>query len=245
MITEKIVLNERGAALDAYILKTSKEMPNMTKRPAILVIPGGGYKVVSDREGEPVAMPFIAQGYNAFVLTYSVGKGNATFPKPLEEAELALELIRKNAEKWNIIPDKIAAIGFSAGGHLAAALSTMGRVRPNALILGYPCILAWDSPVLAEPIISLDDKVTKDTPPTFIVSSASDKLVPIENSLRFADALNKAGVSFEMHIFAKGYHGFSIANEAVFADKNALEENAHTAEWVPMCITWLKKNLNF
>ena len=245
MITERIVLNERGATLDAYILKTSKEMPNMAKRPAILVIPGGGYKTVSEREGEPVAMPFLAEGYNAFVLTYSVGKGKAAFPNPLEEAELALELIRNNAEKWNVIPDKIAAIGFSAGGHLAAALSTIGRVRPNALILGYPCILEWDSDVLAEPIMSLDDKVTESTPPTFIFSSSADNLVPIENSLRFADALNRAGVSFEIHIFARGWHGFSIANETVLPDKRALEENAHTAEWVRMCITWLKKSLNF
>ncbi len=158
MKTEVFTLpNGSDITLTTYILDTSEEMPNMKIRPAVLVCPGGGYSACSDREAEPVAMAFLAQGYNAFVLRYSVGKGKAAFPRPLEDAEAALELIRMNAGKWSVDKNKIAVIGFSAGGHLAAALAAMGRVRPNAVILGYPCILSSIGDVLVEPVPSITD----------------------------------------------------------------------------------------
>ena len=115
-------------------------MPNYKTRPAILVIPGDAYMMCSDREAEPIALSFLAKGYAAFVLRYSVGKGAAKFPRPLNDAEEAMELIISNAAEWGVEPEHIAAIGFSAGGHLCAALGTMGRVRPAACVLGYPCI---------------------------------------------------------------------------------------------------------
>ena len=141
MTVEKLELKSNpGAALTAYLLDTSKEMPNMTDRPAVLVIPGGGYYMCSDREAEPIAMAFAVHGYNTFVLRYTVGEGK-DFKMPLADAEEALTLIRERAEEWHVIKDKIAAIGFSAGAHLAAALSTLSSTRPNACMLGYLCIL--------------------------------------------------------------------------------------------------------
>ena len=245
MKTELLNLTNEGVTLAAYILDSSLEMPNFNFRPAMLVIPGGAYKFCSDREAEPIAMAFAARGYNTFVLRYSIGKGRAAFPNPLKDAEEALELIRNNSEEWHIDTEKVAAIGFSAGGHLCAALSTMGRVRPDAAVLCYPCILSSIGDILAEPVPSVNEYVDDKTPPTFIVSSREDGCVPIENSLRYADALEKAGVDFEMHIFSKGYHGFSLANDVVFAKEEDAQYNAHLSGWVDLCMTWLKKTFNY
>ena len=240
MKTEVFTLpNGSDITLTTYILDTSEEMPNMKIRPAVLVCPGGGYNSCSDREAEPVAMAFLAQGYNAFVLRYSVGKGKAAFPRPLEDAEAALELIRMNAGKWSVDKNKIAVIGFSAGGHLAAALAAMGRVRPNAVILGYPCILSSIGDVLVEPVPSITDYVDAKTPPAFIFASSEDTCVPIENSLAFATALDKAKVPFEMHIFEKGNHGFSLATPVVCSNPASLEANRFAVVWFEMCIKWL------
>ena len=245
MKTELLNLTNEGVTLAAYILDSSPEMPNFNYRPAMLVIPGGAYKFCSDREAEPVAMAFAARGYNTFVLRYSTGEGKAAFPNPLNDAEEALEIIRENSEKWHIDAKKVAAVGFSAGGHLCAALSAMGRVRPDAAVLCYPCILSSIGDVLAEPVPSVNEYVDEKTPPTFIVSSREDGCVPIENSLRYADALEKAGVDFEMHIFSKGYHGFSLANEVVFAKEEDAQYNSHISGWVEMCITWLRKTFDY
>ncbi|MEI6580281.1 MAG: prolyl oligopeptidase family serine peptidase, partial [Eubacteriales bacterium] len=146
---------------------------------------------------------------------------------------------RATAEKGAIDSNKIAVIGFSAGGHLAAALATMGRVRPNAAILGYACILSSMSEILAEPVPSLDEYVDAKTPPTFIFASSADTVVPIENSLSFATALDKAKVRFEMHVFEKGYHGFSLANPVVCSTKSSREANKFATPWFSMCVDWL------
>lgn len=228
-----------AVTLTAYLLDSSKELSNMDMRPAMLVLPGGGYNMCSDREAEPVAMAFAAHGYNTFVLRYSVGKGNAKFPRPLLDAQEALQTIYTNAEKWHTDKNRVAVIGFSAGGHLAAALSTMGSVRPAACVLGYPCILESIGEVLAEPVPSLEKCVDSSTPPTFIFASSEDSCVPIANSLEFARALDNAGVPFEMHIFEKGNHGFSLAIPAVYSNADGRKYNAHLAVWLEMCVKWL------
>ena len=173
----------------------------------------------SDREAEPIAMAFAVHGYNTFVLRYTVGEGK-DFKMPLADAEEALTLIRERAEEWHVIKDKIAAIGFSAGAHLAAALSTLSSTRPNACILGYPCILSEISRILA-------------------FGSASDKTVPIINSIKYAEALTKNEVPFEMHIFAKGWHGFSLCTPSVCDKPESVIENARASQWVKLCTDWL------
>src|SRR3989304_3816830 len=150
MKTISFNLSHENVTLTSYLLDSSQEMPNTRLRPVVLVFPGGGYYACSDREAEPIALAFLAEGYQAFVLRYSIGE-NASFPRPLNDAEEALELIRVNADEWSVDPARIAVCGFSAGGHLAAALGTMGRVRPNALILAYPCILDSISASLSKP----------------------------------------------------------------------------------------------
>ena len=236
-------LKNEGVTLTAYIPDYSQEMAYLDKRKAILVIPGGGYYMCSDREAEPVAFAFMGKGYAAFILRYSL-KENSAFPRPLDDATEAMKIIRENAEKWRIDPDKIAAIGFSAGGHLCAALSTMSDERPNAQILGYPCILEKIGKILAEPIPGVDTEVDEKTPPAFIFASAEDDCVPVANSLKYAEALDANKIPFEMHIFAKGWHGFSIADSTVYGKKEEVEYNEDCAAWFDLCIGWLNKIFN-
>lgn len=161
ILQERVYLNKEGGwgYYDAICSLSTPEY--CEKRKALLVIPGGGYSMVSEREAEPVARKFYAEGYNTFILTYSV-TGNSGeiadrktgLPKPLLEASKAMSMIRRNAEKYNIDSEKFAVIGFSAGGHLAATLATMwhldfvvknsgieyGENKPCAAILSYPVI---------------------------------------------------------------------------------------------------------
>ncbi len=236
-------LTNKDVTLTAYIPDISPELPALDKRKAVLVIPGGGYRFCSDREAEPIAFRFLGRGFAAFVLRYSLGK-NSRFPQPLDDAVEALRLIRKNAEQWHIHPEKIAAIGFSAGGHLTAALSTMGEERPNAQILGYPCILEKMSEILAEPIPGINNKVDDKTPPAFIFASSEDDCVPIINSLEYAKALNSKNIPFEMHIFSKGWHGFSLADETVYNKEEETDYNADCAIWFDLCVKWIKRMFN-
>lgn len=239
MEVKKLSLKQNeGATLTAYLLDSSPEMPNMSCRPAVLVLPGGGYRMCSDREAEPIAMAFAVHGYNTFVLRYTVGEGNS-FDMALADAEEALALIYDNAQQWHILKDKVAVIGFSAGGHLAASLSTMGSVRPSACILGYPCILSQISEILAFPVPSVDEYVDGKTPPTFIFGSANDKTVPIINSVKYAEALTENHVPFELHIFADGWHGCSLCTPSVCDNPQSVKDNARSSQWVKLCTDWL------
>lgn len=230
-------LSGEKVILTAYLHDISLELGNTNTRPAVLIFPGGGYMMCSDREAEPVAFAFLAEGYNAFVLRYTVGKDSCA--KALEDAEEALELLRQKAGEWNIYPDKIVCVGFSAGGHLAASLGTMGRVRPNALILGYPCILEKIGQWLGQPIPGVDTKVDSTTPPSFLFSTRKDSLVPVDHTLTFAAALNKAGVDFEIHIFQEGAHGLSLS-KPLTADGKESMVNAAFSQWLPLSVAWLK-----
>lgn len=232
--------DDPNITLTAYIPDISEEMKNMKTKPSVLVLPGGAYKFCSDREAEPIALAYLAKGFNAFVLRYSLNEKSA-FPTPLNDASKALKFIRDNAAEFYTDPQKIAVIGFSAGGHLAAALSTMSDDKPNACILGYPCILSSTSPILASPVESVTDYVTDKTPPTFIFAASNDGAVPIENSLSYAEALNRNGISFELHIFEDGDHGFSLGTDVVCASQEAQERCKPNTYWLDRSVQWLKK----
>jgi acetyl esterase/lipase len=153
MLTQTLPIREESQTvyLETYVLKNSPEFQSGTRRPAVMICPGGGYQSTSDREAEPVALRFLAQGYHAFVLRYSVG---TRFPQPMHDLAKAIAIVRKKAEEWLVDADRLAVCGFSAGGHLAASLGVMWNepwlfeplgmtgehLRPQALILGYPVI---------------------------------------------------------------------------------------------------------
>ena len=132
-------INEnRNVTLTAYFADDSCAKD----RPAVLVIPGGGYRVLSEVEAEPPALAFRRAGFHAFVLQYTVGE-RCHWPLPLEDYEEAMELIEQNAGKWHIDTSRIIVAGFSAGGHLAACAATTAQHRPAAAVLAYPVIFSY------------------------------------------------------------------------------------------------------
>lgn len=236
MEREFIVLNkERNVNLTAYTQSVGGAYDYITKRPAILVLPGGGYQYCSDREADSVALAYVQAGYQAFVLRYSVGE-HSVWPNPLCDVEDALEMIRSR-EDWHVYEDKVAVIGFSAGGHLAAAAATMSKKRPNAAILGYA---VTNSDVKGCNITAPDTTKYVDgkTCPCFVFATRTDELVPVQNSIDFIGALDKANVAFESHIYAYGPHGFSVGNSSVYNPKEPLCKRA--PHWVKDSIGWLK-----
>ncbi len=246
--------------LDCYVIERSKEFSADRLRPAMLVIGGGGYAMVSDREKEPIALDFLSKGYDAFVLEYSTKLSGAVYyPYQLLEGCMAMAYIRENSDEFGVDKNHVGAIGFSAGGHLCAMIATISDekvikdflgektslCRPDAVVLCYPVIsygefahmgsfqnLTNCNEQLMEQL-SLEKRVADKTSPTFIWSTVEDIVVPCENTLMFAAALRKAGVPFEMHIFENGRHGLSLASDEVNSPVPA------TSEWLKLMYTWL------
>jgi acetyl esterase/lipase len=224
---------------------------------AVVVFPGGAYThLAGNLEGRQVADWFTARGFRAFVLSYRLSSHGYLLPVPLLDARRAVQLVRARARDYQIDPNRIVIIGFSAGGHLAALASTqfvtgktdaedpIERVssRPDYLVLGYPWIgaITLDTSHLNYcKLFNLMDRceelrvayspdlfVNKDTPPTFWYHTFNDKTVPVEQGLRFYEALVKAGVPAEAHIFANGPHGTGLGKgDAVLGQWTILLEN--------------------
>lgn len=238
MITEIITLNKaRNVTLTTFIQPVEGEFKNIKKRPAIIIIPGGGYQICSEREAEIVAFEYLRVGYQTFILRYSV-KENATWPNPLNDYEQAMELIRSKINEWNIYGDKIAVLGFSAGGHLASAAATIANNKPNAALLGYAVTTEETVHECLPTAPSTWDKVDKNTCPCFIFATRTDDIVPITNSLKFMNALDKAGVAFESHIYGYGPHGFSSCKSVVINSDTPFCNRV--PNWVDDSIEWLK-----
>lgn len=208
---------------------------------AVIIFPGGGYSgLAGNLEGRQFADWFAARGFRAFILSYRLASHGYLLPVPLLDARRAIQVVRARARDYQIDPNRIVVIGFSAGGHLAALAGTkfvpgdpnaddpIDRVssRPDYLVLGYPWIgaLSPDTSHLSycklynvmdqcealRKDYSPDLFVTKDTPPTFMYHTFNDKTVPVEQTLRFYQALVAAGVPSELHIFANGSHGSGL-----------------------------------
>lgn len=253
-----------SGTLQCWIQDTSEKISPHRLRPGILVVPGGGYCHVSPREGEPVALRFLAKGYSAFILEYSVAP--LKYPVALREAAMAMRYIRENAENFGVDPHMVAATGFSAGGHLCGCLGTMydwdevadigapETLRPDALGLCYPVAVSWgrthegsfrclcgdDSALRC--LLSLDEQVRPDMPPVFLWHTRSDEAVPCRNSLILAQALEEAGVDFALHIYRKGCHGLSTADNQVYPDGKVPEHSWDVPEWIEAEIRFFKEN---
>lgn len=244
MKTEVITLNqERNVTLTALIQDVRGEY-GFAERPAMLVIPGGAYVGCSDREAEPVALEYARAGYQIFVLRYTVGK-DCVWPLPLEDYENAMQLIFDNAEAWHVAKEKIAVVGFSAGGHLAACAATIAVHRPAAAVLVYPVIIPEQdvlptimkagNPALPKPNEHVDDS----TCPCFFAAGCNDRTVDIRNTLIMTKALADRGVPFESHIYSFADHGFSLAVPHIFRG-SASERTKH---WIDDSIGWLNEQL--
>lgn len=231
--------------------------------PSIVVLPGGGYHATSQREAEPVAMKFYAEGYNAFVLDYTImGKGQP-YPDALREACGLIKLIRQKSDEW-FCTDKVLIIGFSAGGHLASMVATQydgdavvdflgDSPRPDACILGYPVVtggeyahrgsfvnMTGSEDLEKHKILDSSKFVSERTCPVFLFHTANDALVPVQNSLIFAKILADNKVPFECHIYPDGVHGLSLATKMTNTLKDYTFVNERFTRWFDDCIKFLE-----
>lgn len=248
------VPDSKEATLEGYILDCEITFGQETKRPAVLVCPGGGYVYCSPREGEPVALAYASKGIHAFVLRYST-KFNAAGFKPLQEVSWAIGYIREHAQEWNIDPEKIAVCGFSAGGHLALSSGLLAENKPNAMILGYPAVQIPNLPgadyllkVLTgkqtvtdqdSKDLSLVDKITKEAPPVFLVATAEDYLTSF-GALPVVNRYSQLGLPYEAHIFQHGPHGYSTADVAAANGSEGLV-NESVAHWLQLSVDWMMR----
>lgn len=230
--------------------------PNGT---AVVICPGGGYSGLAiDKEGYAVAKEFNKLGISAFVLKYRLPNDLIMQDRsigPLQDAQTAIMLVRKNAAQWNINPNKIGIMGFSAGGHLASTEGTHFAkavvdnkegisLRPDFMILMYPVItftelthrgsknnlVGQNAATDVVDLYSNEKQVTANTPPTFLVHATDDRVVPVQNSILFYQALLANKVKAEMHIYQEGGHGFGLNNPR------------SVQYWFNWCADWLRAN---
>jgi len=226
---------------------------------AVIICPGGGYGIIAaGHEGADVAKVFNEAGVTAFVLRYRLPKDECMNHKeyvPLMDAQQAIYFVRSHAEQYNIDPNKIGIMGFSAGGHLASTVGTHfnpvrtelagANVRPDFMMLIYPVIsfneqighigsrdnlLGKDPDEKLVHLFSNEEQVTAQTPPTFLVHASDDDGVNPENSIRFYQALLKNKVQAELHLYEHGGHGFGLHNASTKED------------WFKSCIDWMRGN---
>ncbi len=260
MIYEKHLLRDlfpqlEDVGYDANIVSYIPDSPraaynkSMQKppRPCVIVCPGGGYSNTVAREAECVALAFVGNEFPTFVVNYSCAKtyeatAKIHFPIQVQEISCAVAYVKRNAERFDIDPERIFILGFSAGGHAVAStgcfwsrefayMSTglaYGENKPCGMILSYPVIssgeyahrdsfvrlLGKDATEEQLESVSLENCVSSDTVPTFMWHTCFDELVPVQNSILFAKALADAKVPFEYHIYPTGPHGMSTSTEA-------------------------------
>lgn len=225
---------------------------------AVIVCPGGGYEMLADHEGEPIARWLNGIGISAFVLRYRVAP--YAYPCALLDLQRAIRTVRHGAERFGIDPSRVGVLGFSAGGHLVSTAGThydggkpdaedeieRQSSRPDLMMLCYSVITMRDplthegsrlnllgpepSPELIGEL-SNEERVTADTPPAFLWHTSDEGLVRVENSLMFAAALRRHQVPFDLHVYAHGRHGMGLA-----------EDDPHVAGWTSACASWLKMN---
>ncbi len=266
-----LAYSQKGERMELYNYNNpSKNDPalyiNMAKKvkatgAAILICPGGGYVMEAfDHEGDQIADWFNEHGVHAFILKYSLGKfdgSGSKHPDMMHDVKRAFRIIRANAKKWKIDPNKIGVMGFSAGGHLASTLAThfddgnpesdddieKMSCLPNFCILAYPVIMMkgeythWGSrrfllgptPTKSDvDLLSNDEHVSELTPPTFLFATSDDNVVPVQNTIHYYLALRKYGIPCEMHIFEHGKHGVGLAQD---------DKTLH--QWVGLLEDWL------
>lgn len=233
-------------------------LEGIKSRGVIIICPGGGYAHRAEHEGKPVAQRFNELGFHCIVLQYRVAPYR--WPAPQEDVLRAVKITRSRALQWHIDPNKIAVLGFSAGGHLACSsgivfdqidandgdAADLVSARPDATILCYPVISGINMAhsgsfvnLLGETRLPQDlveyswERQVKDsTPPSFIWHTAEDMGVPVENSLFYAAALRAKKIPFELHVFPYGRHGLGLGVE---------ESCSEVRVWPELCAKWLAK----
>lgn len=229
-------------------LKIFKPKDGNVTRTAVLVFPGGGYEYLSiDKEGDNMARWFAERGVMGITVAYRHGGEMHEHPVPLNDGHRAIELVRQYADDWDLDPNRIGAIGFSAGGHMAASVATHGDAnqRPNFVALIYPVIsmregtthrgsrinlLGMQPKDSIVAMLSCDEQVDELSPPAFLAHSTNDGAVPVENSIQYYNACRKAKIDCELHVYPKGGHGYGMRRGPNWAE--ALEIWLQSNGWM-------------
>ena len=250
-----------GDQLAVYALQPIPKVDPNRRFPAVLILPGGAYSWVSPREAEPVAMRFLSRGFSCFILNYSCAP--VRFPVALREAAMAMRYIRDEADRLHVLPDKVAALGFSAGGHLCGTLGTLfdaaevadigsaDRLRPDALVLCYPVSVArgrthrdsfvnlcGEDRALMDRL-SLDHLVRRDMMPVFLWHTRTDDSVPVDGTMALAAALAEQDVPFSLHVFAEGRHGLATGDDLVYRRDNLPPVSDGVLDWPELAVRFL------
>ena len=266
-LKEKYVFLQ-GGTLDCLVTEYPYDdvQPDTWALPALIVVPGGGYGMTSKREGFPIATAFAARGFQTVVLNYLCQPQGARYPEQLLEEAAAVDYVRKHAKQLHVNPKEIFLVGFSAGGHLVGNLSVEHQnveqkagvkldCKPTAVGLCYPVIthvgghfgsyvnlLNGYSEEAKEELfktLDLNEAVSEQTPPAFIWATATDSVVPADNALRYALAMAKNGIDYEVHIYPEGGHGLATGRLDVNMQLN--DETARTARWVDDCACFFRR----
>ena len=251
---------QASPTLHTYILDTGYDGSTKVRRPAVVICPGGGYSMTSDREAEPIAIKFNSLGFHAFVVRYTVTPPMC-FPGALLEASRAIAMVREHADEWCVDSDKVFIIGFSAGGHLAGSVGVFwnhdfvkealgtynGEHKPNGMILSYPVISSGEyghhdsiRNLLRErydeqkEAVSLEKQVSDDTVPAFIWHTVEDTVVPVENALLMASALQAKKIPYELHVYPYGFHGLALSTGETGGGP------AECAQWPELVSRWAR-----
>ena len=256
----------KGGVLSPLIVRQNPYGPlSHWVRPAVIVVPGGAYGMVSPREGEIVASKFLAQGFQTFVLSYLVANDCVSYPEQRNELGASIDYLKKQAEEYHVNPNEIFAVGFSAGGHLVADVAVEEEdlkkelgldAKLKGIGLGYPVISHEEGeastyrnllqgysdeekPALWEKV-SIEKHVNSSNPPAYIFSTGNDELVPVSNAIRYASALYKHGVRCELHIFSSGAHGLSTGDKesCIAANYDNLDKSAKS--WCEECASFFR-----
>ncbi|MGN0400316.1 MAG: alpha/beta hydrolase [Blautia sp.] len=270
MIHETISIQTEGSLPDTrlitYILDAYDEQDPELKRPLVLVCPGGAYRFTADREAEMIALQFNSMGYHSAVLRYSCAP--AVFPTALTEVAASVKLIKEQGERWHVDTEKIFVMGFSAGGHLAASYGVFWNrpfvaevvgcstefLKIAGMILCYPVLTSKEEYTHLESMqnllgkdyeakkeeMALENQVGSHTPPAFLWHTFADDAVPFQNSLFFVEAMGKAGVPAEYHLYPEGPHGLSLADESlVRPDGSGIQKECQS--WIPLLKIWIRR----
>lgn len=258
-----------GRYIETYFYSMHDDLA-VKMRPLVIICPGGGYNHLSVREGESIAYQFNAMGYNSAVLQYSIKP--SVYPAPLLELAYAFKFFKEHGNEYGVDSERIVIYGASAGSHLVGLFGTgyyreeitkalnvsENYLKPQGLILAYPVITSGEFAhrgsfecLLGDEksqdkawldYVSIEKRINEKTPECFIWHTFDDGTVPLENSLLLANALRKANVHFEYHVFPHGGHGLALANELTLTNyKTEIDEGAK--QWVSLCKTWLSNLL--
>ncbi len=268
---ESIQLNEtyrflKGGALSPLVLDQVFDRPNPSwRRPAVIVVPGGGYGTVSPREGAVVAAHFLAKGFQTFVFTYLTAKDGVAYPEQRNELGCAVDYLKKHAGEYHLNPNEIFVVGFSAGGHLAGDVAMEREElekefgidpRIKGLGLGYPVISSEEGEpgtfanllkgYSEEEVSSLSHKLSlekhvgKDNPPAYVFATGDDNYVPSSNAVRYALALYRNRIPCELHVFPHGAHGLSTGDKETCPSSDYEDPTGRARYWSDECASFFR-----